>query len=264
VKRWTAALFVLVLVTGCAACGGGEPTAADSDGDGWTDAQEALSGTDPLSVDTDGDGLWDPLDPNPLDAGIPAATRTPAPAGTATPQPSPGATPSPTTGPVSQGVAVLIPANILQECCSQFLTEYQGRQDDLSAVLAPLGRPARSDEAPRRGVCPAGEVESGRAARRESGAGQVRIRDLHKRCRWGAAPPGHEVRGVRLHYVAVDTSGNAAWGTTRLPDARPGRVCRQRCDNPVEAGAGVGGAPSPGWDLSPGSTLISRSGSGFV
>jgi hypothetical protein len=125
VKRWTAALFVLVLVTGCAACGGGEPTAADSDGDGWTDAQEALSGTDPLSVDTDGDGLWDPLDPNPLDAGIPAATRTPAPAGTATPQPSPGATPSPTTGPVSQGVAVLIPANILQECCSQFLTEYQ-------------------------------------------------------------------------------------------------------------------------------------------
>lgn len=122
-KRSIAALLVLALVAGLAACGGGgEPPAADSDGDGWTDAQEELAGTDPLSVDTDGDGLWDPLDPNPLDAGIPAVTQTPA--GTPTPQPPPGATPTATAGPVSPGVAVTIPESTLQDCCSQFLAQY--------------------------------------------------------------------------------------------------------------------------------------------
>lgn len=43
----------------------------DSDGDGWTDAQENAAGTDPEKVDTDGDEYWDPLDPNPLNPGIP-------------------------------------------------------------------------------------------------------------------------------------------------------------------------------------------------
>jgi hypothetical protein len=45
----------------------------DSDGDGWSDAQEKLAGTDPQKVDTDNDGYWDPHDANPLDIDIPVA-----------------------------------------------------------------------------------------------------------------------------------------------------------------------------------------------
>jgi hypothetical protein len=45
----------------------------DSDGDGWTDAQEKLAGTDPQKLDTDDDGYWDPHDANPLDSDIPVA-----------------------------------------------------------------------------------------------------------------------------------------------------------------------------------------------
>jgi hypothetical protein len=43
----------------------------DSDGDGWSDAQETTAATDPNNVDTDNDGYWDPYDSNPLDAEIP-------------------------------------------------------------------------------------------------------------------------------------------------------------------------------------------------
>jgi hypothetical protein len=45
----------------------------DSDGDGWSDAQENLAGTDPQKLDTDDDGYWDPHDANPLDRNIPVA-----------------------------------------------------------------------------------------------------------------------------------------------------------------------------------------------
>jgi len=38
----------------------------DSDGDSWSDAEEALVGSDPQKVDTDGDGMLDPEDPAPL------------------------------------------------------------------------------------------------------------------------------------------------------------------------------------------------------
>ena len=67
------ALLVVALILGAAGCEEEEDTAAalDSDGDGWTDAQERSAGTDPDSIDTDGDGYWDPQDPNPLDSGIP-------------------------------------------------------------------------------------------------------------------------------------------------------------------------------------------------
>ena len=60
-------------------------TTLDSDGDGWTDAQERAAGTAPDNRDTDADGYWDSKDPNPLDPNIPTrATTTPAP----TPSPS--------------------------------------------------------------------------------------------------------------------------------------------------------------------------------
>ena len=39
----------------------------DSDGDGWSDAEESIVGTDPNKVDTDYDRLWDPEDPYPLE-----------------------------------------------------------------------------------------------------------------------------------------------------------------------------------------------------
>jgi hypothetical protein len=38
----------------------------DSDGDGWSDAEESLVGSDPQKADTDGDGMLDLEDPAPL------------------------------------------------------------------------------------------------------------------------------------------------------------------------------------------------------
>ena len=38
----------------------------DSDGDGWSDAEESLVGSDPQKADTDGDGMLDLEDPDPL------------------------------------------------------------------------------------------------------------------------------------------------------------------------------------------------------
>ncbi len=64
-KKLIVLTLLAILLLSTLACGGGEETvtpslAADSDGDGWTDAEEQSAGTDPYSVDTDGDGYWDP------------------------------------------------------------------------------------------------------------------------------------------------------------------------------------------------------------
>jgi len=87
-----AAMLVLPIL----ACGGdGGTSVPDSDGDGWTDAQEQSAGTNPYSVDTDGDGYWDPQDPNPLDPSVPVGIATPTPNPIFTPWPNPTFTPMP-------------------------------------------------------------------------------------------------------------------------------------------------------------------------
>lgn len=63
---WTVSIAILVMLIVCISC---EPI--DSDGDGWSDAQEITAATDPNNVDTDNDGYWDPYDSNPLNAEIP-------------------------------------------------------------------------------------------------------------------------------------------------------------------------------------------------
>jgi hypothetical protein len=65
--------FILCVLLVSAACGDMSQFEefTDSDGDGWSDAQEKLAGTDPQKLDTDNDGYWDPHDANPLDADIP-------------------------------------------------------------------------------------------------------------------------------------------------------------------------------------------------
>jgi hypothetical protein len=75
-------------------------TDLDTDGDGWSDAQELQAGTDTSNVDTDGDGYWDSKDANPLDSSINSQeTKTisvPSPTIHSTSKPTPTLTPTST------------------------------------------------------------------------------------------------------------------------------------------------------------------------
>ncbi len=94
-RRWILGIAVmfLCLLLGTTSCEYLEEidSQLDSDGDGWTNAQEKAAGTDPNNVDTDNDGYWDPHDPNPLDPNISADDLIPEPAI------SPAITPAPTS-----------------------------------------------------------------------------------------------------------------------------------------------------------------------
>jgi len=104
-KLWLAVLLMVVLCVGGVGCGG----ETDTDGDGWSDAQELAAGTDPLLTDTDGDGYWDSHDANPLDSDIPEGSAIP----TLTPTPTPEATATakPTESPIPGYLAYTDTAN---------------------------------------------------------------------------------------------------------------------------------------------------------
>lgn len=107
-KRWiiVVALLVLCLLLGTTSCEYLEEIESqmDTDGDGWTDAQEEIAGTDPNKVDTDDDGYWDPHDSNPLDPDISTSDLLPE------PPTSPAITPTPTPA-ISAGANVTSPVN---------------------------------------------------------------------------------------------------------------------------------------------------------
>jgi MYXO-CTERM domain-containing protein len=66
----------------------------DRDGDGLSDADEALQGSDPDDPDTDDDGSWDGVDPYPLVNGADGIGTPPDPrygCGCASGAPTPGA-----------------------------------------------------------------------------------------------------------------------------------------------------------------------------
>jgi hypothetical protein len=69
----------------------------DSDGDGWSDAQELQARTDPYNKDTDGDGYWDPKDANPIDPYINIVQSTLCPESTLSPEPEAVPEPTPVT-----------------------------------------------------------------------------------------------------------------------------------------------------------------------
>lgn len=89
VKKLIAFVLLAALSVSTLACGNGDSKGLplDSDGDGWTDAQERYVGTNPYSADTDGDGWQDPNDPNPLDPSIPALIPTATPTPSSAPMP---------------------------------------------------------------------------------------------------------------------------------------------------------------------------------
>jgi len=113
------ALIVALLALAVPGCSGEENAPADSDGDGWTDAQEQDAGTDPFRVDTDGDGYRDPEDPDPLDPYVPPASQTPTPTPAVTPTPTPVGTPSPKPSYLKPGMPMA--QAVLDDCSRRFV-----------------------------------------------------------------------------------------------------------------------------------------------
>lgn len=104
-QKWIISLcsliVIIVLVSACNSSATRVSTMAttDSDGDGWSDAQELQARTDPRNVDSDGDGYWDSKDANPLDPNINIVRNTLSPESTSSPEPQPITVPTQTQEP---------------------------------------------------------------------------------------------------------------------------------------------------------------------
>ena len=146
-------IFLIVLLTLClllwaTSCQDieGLSSSIDSDGDGWSDSQEGVAGTDPSSVDTDEDGYWDPHDPNPLDANIPADRGLPEPALEPAPEQEVAPTPAPVetpAAPTTSAETITSPgeraAGELRKVQAE--VEVMMRNNDLARLVHPVGVP---------------------------------------------------------------------------------------------------------------------------
>ncbi|MFH1084616.1 MAG: protein kinase [Chloroflexota bacterium] len=105
---------------------GTDPYNRDTDGDTIPDGQEVAMGISPISKDTDGDGIQDNVDPAPgaLPTATPLPTNTPLPTHTPQPTRTPTYTPSPTPSHFRQNqldafALKLLPVGNLQQVCLQ-------------------------------------------------------------------------------------------------------------------------------------------------
>ena len=141
-------------------------SAVDTDGDGWTNAQEKIADTDPNNVDTDSDGYWDPHDPNPLDPNVPVDKGLPKPTSEptdiTTSELAPTITPTtPSTSPVTEAVS---PEAALQELHKvQTAVKVMMRNNNLTELAHPVRVPTNNmhrfpDASTRHGAAGVGYV----------------------------------------------------------------------------------------------------------
>jgi hypothetical protein len=140
---WIVFIAILFVLIGGISC---EPI--DSDGDGWSDAQEITAATDPNNVDTDNDGYWDPYDPNPLDAEIPEdEMQTKPEAESAAPTPIEPTEATATTTPEAPSTPTEAPLVSPEAAAAEELRKIQNavkilmRNNDLNELASPVDIP---------------------------------------------------------------------------------------------------------------------------